>query len=58
MNAKNKNNIKSQSEEDKFIRIFNSTGVLYQSHNESEYQMFLKENYISKTSSYQYLKSF
>jgi len=58
MKSKNESSKKDQLEENLLIWIFNSNGVLFQNHNETEYQNYLKENYTSKTSSYQYLKSF
>jgi hypothetical protein len=41
-----------------FVWIFSTDGLLYQGHREADYQDYLMENYRSKTSSYQYLRSF
>ena len=57
MKSKNESSKKDQLEENLLIWIFNSNGVLFQNHNEMEYQQYLKENYKSKPSSYQYLNS-
>jgi hypothetical protein len=58
MKTKNENSQTEQPEENLLIWIFSPGGVLFQNHNETEYQNYLKENYRSKTSLYQYLRSF
>lgn len=57
MKTENINNERIQSAFGSFMWVFNSGGVDFQSHNEAEYQAFLKANYESKTSTYQYLNS-
>jgi hypothetical protein len=57
MKTENINNERIQPESRSFMWVFNSGGVDFQSHNEVEYQAFLKANYKSKTSTYQYLNS-
>ena len=57
MNKENVSNERIQSEYRFFMWVFNSGGIDFQSHNELEYQAFLKANYKSKTSTYQYLNS-
>ena len=58
MKTKKENSQTEHEEEKMLIWVFNSNGVLFRNHEECEYRNLLTENYISKTSLYQYLKSF